>query len=123
MPCGRIGGERRAALGRRRAAGRQVAGGLQTDSWEGGGVNWTARMPEEFRNRRGYDLRPWLPVIAGCIVESRDASNRFLADLRKTVGDCMADNHYGRDGRNWPPGTGCSSIARRAGRTPAPSTP
>ena len=32
--------------------------------------------------------------MAGKIVESRDASNRFLADLRKTVGDCMADNHY-----------------------------
>ena len=38
---------------------------------------------------------PWLPVLAGRIVDSRDASNRFLADCRKTIGDCMADNHYG----------------------------
>src|SRR5690606_9150060 len=27
--------------------------------------------------------------------ESRDVSNRFLSDLRKTVGDCIAANHYG----------------------------
>jgi hypothetical protein len=67
---------------------------VQTDSWELGGVNWTATFPAEFRNRRGYDIRPWLPVIAGRIVESRDASNRFLADFRRTIADCVADNHY-----------------------------
>jgi hypothetical protein len=69
--------------------------GFETDSWEGGGINWTERMPEEFKTRRGYDLVPFIPVFAGCIVQSRDASNRFLYDLRKTVGELMAENHYG----------------------------
>jgi hypothetical protein len=68
---------------------------VQTDSWELGGVNWTATFPQEFQKRRGYDLRPWLPVIAGRIVQSRDASNRFLNDFRRTIADCVADNHYG----------------------------
>jgi hypothetical protein len=68
---------------------------VQTDSWELGGVNWTEKFADEFRKRRGYDIRPWLPVIAGRIVESRDASNRFLNDFRRTIGDCVADNHYG----------------------------
>jgi hypothetical protein len=68
---------------------------VQTDSWELGGVNWTATFPAEFKNRRGYDVRPWLPILAGHIVESRDASNRFLADFRRTIADCVADNHYG----------------------------
>ena len=68
---------------------------VQTDSWELGGVNWTARLPEEFQKRRGYELRPWLPVIAGRIVNSREASNKFLADFRRTMADCVADNHYG----------------------------
>ena len=68
---------------------------VQTDSWELGGVNWTVTFPEEFRKRRGYDIRPWLPVIAGRIVDSRDASNRFLNDFRRTIADCVADNHYG----------------------------
>ncbi len=69
--------------------------GFETDSWEGGGMNWTARLPEEFRTRRGYDPVPYLPVFGGKIVESRAASNRFLYDWRKTIADMMADNHYG----------------------------
>ena len=68
---------------------------LHTDSWECGGANWTASFPEEFRRRRMYDPIPYLPVIAGKIVDSRDVSNRFLADFRKTIGDCIAENHYG----------------------------
>jgi alpha-L-rhamnosidase len=68
---------------------------IQTDSWELGGVNWTARFAEEFRKRRGYDIRPWMPVIAGLIVGNREQSNRFLADYRRTIADCIADNHYG----------------------------
>jgi len=68
---------------------------IQTDSWELGGVNWTARFAEEFKKRRGYDIRPWMPVIAGLIVGNREQSNRFLADYRRTIADCIADNHYG----------------------------
>ncbi len=68
---------------------------VQTDSWELGGVNWTAKFADEFQKRRGYDIRPWLPVIAGRIIENREASNRFLADFRRTIADCVADNHYG----------------------------
>jgi len=68
---------------------------VQTDSWELGGVNWTATFPAGFLQRRGYDVRPWLPVLAGKIVESRVASNRFLNDFRRTIADCIADNHYG----------------------------
>jgi hypothetical protein len=67
---------------------------LATDSWECGGANWTSQFPSEFKKRRGYDPIPYLPVIAGKIVESRDVSNRFLADFRKTIGDYVAENHY-----------------------------
>ncbi len=67
---------------------------LTTDSWECGGANWTEKFPEEFKKRRGYDPVVYLPIIAGKIVESRDVSNRFLADFRKTLGDCVAENHY-----------------------------
>lgn len=67
---------------------------LQTDSWEMGMVNWTNHFPEEFRRLRGYDLNSYFPVMTGRVVESQDISNRFLHDLRKTVGDCVAENHY-----------------------------
>jgi hypothetical protein len=68
---------------------------LQTDSWEAGGMNWSKNFREEFRERRGYDLLPFLPILAGRIVENRAISNRFLNDFRRTIGDCVADNHYG----------------------------
>jgi hypothetical protein len=68
---------------------------LHTDSWEVEVVNWTPTLRDEFRHRRGYDLLPYLPAIAGRIVDSRPVSNRFLQDFRRTIGDMAAENHYG----------------------------
>ncbi len=67
---------------------------LHTDSWEIELANWTPTLPEEFQKRRGYDILPWLPTLAGRIVNSRDESDRFLADYRKTLGDLAIDHHY-----------------------------
>ena len=67
---------------------------LATDSWELGGTNWTETFAKEFRARRGYDPLPWLPVVAGRIITSPDASVRFLTDLRRTVADLITENHY-----------------------------
>ena len=67
-----------------------------TDSWEAGSQNWTDHMLEEFRKRRGYDATPWLPVLTGQVVESSEASDRFLWDFRKTIADMIADEHYGQ---------------------------
>ena len=71
--------------------------GLQyvlTDSWEAGQANWTDEMVAEFTSRRGYDMKPWLPVLVGHVVESAEASDRFLFDFRKTVAELTAQNHY-----------------------------
>jgi hypothetical protein len=67
---------------------------LHTDSWEVEVANWTPSLREEFKSRRGYDLLPWLPVIAGKIVNGREESDRFLQDFRRTMGDLAIDNHY-----------------------------
>ncbi|WP_235906511.1 glycosyl hydrolase [Ginsengibacter hankyongi] len=67
---------------------------LQTDSWEMGNVGWTNNFPADFKKFRGYDLTPWLPVLAGRVVESAEESGRFLHDYRKTIGDCIAAYHY-----------------------------
>lgn len=69
---------------------------METDSWECGGMNWTDRFAEEFRNYRGYDLLTYLPIIAGHVIDDIDASNAFLADFRKTLGELVAYNHYAR---------------------------
>jgi hypothetical protein len=71
--------------------------GLQyvlNDSWEAGQANWTDEMIAEFTRRRGYDMKPWLPVLAGHAVESSEASDRFLWDFRKTIAELTAANNY-----------------------------
>jgi alpha-L-rhamnosidase len=67
---------------------------LQTDSWEMGSVGWTNNFAAEFKKFRGYDIFPYLPVLAGRVVESVEQSDRFLYDYRKTIGDCVAASHY-----------------------------
>jgi hypothetical protein len=66
------------------------------DSWEAGSQNWTDDMMAQFKKRRGYDPMPWMPVLTGQIVESAESSDRFLWDFRKTIGDLIADEHYGQ---------------------------
>jgi hypothetical protein len=68
---------------------------LHTDSWEIEPFNWTEKLPEEFKKRCGYDMKPWLPVLARCAVSNRESSERFLHDFRKTVAALVAENHYG----------------------------
>ena len=65
------------------------------DSWEVGSQNWTPKFREEFRRRRGYDLLPFLPVITGRIVDSREVSERFLWDLRQTIQELLLQNYAG----------------------------
>jgi len=69
---------------------------MLTDSYEAGPQNWTDDMLEQFRLRRGYDARLWLPVFAGRAIESASASDRFLWDFRKTIGELMVEAHYGQ---------------------------
>jgi alpha-L-rhamnosidase len=65
------------------------------DSWEAGSQNWTPEMIAQFKRLRGYDPLPWMPVLTGRVVESAEASDRFLWDFRKTIADLIADEHYG----------------------------
>lgn len=78
-----------------RAEGIDWVAGICMDSHEGGSQNWTPRMLEEFRARRGYDLKPYLPMLAGYIVDSVEKTQDVLLDLRRTVNDCMRDNYFG----------------------------
>lgn len=82
-----------------KAAGNHVGTTLkymETDSWECGGMNWTDNFPVEFEKYRGYSIESFLPIVAGYIVDDLNKSNAFLADLRKTLGDLVAYNHYAR---------------------------
>jgi hypothetical protein len=68
---------------------------LHIDSWEMGSQNWTAAFLNEFKARRGYDARPWLPVYTGRIIQSLEMSERFLWDVRLTSQELVLENHAG----------------------------
>jgi len=63
------------------------------DSWEVGAQNWTPDFLHEFRQRRGYDPLPLLPVLSGQVVDSLEISERFLWDWRQTVADLLGENY------------------------------
>ncbi|MCA1995601.1 MAG: hypothetical protein LDL56_00050 [Armatimonadetes bacterium] len=65
------------------------------DSWENHSQNWTASFPQQFARRRGYPLWRRLPSMAGYVVDSLEASERFLADVRQTVADLVRDCYAG----------------------------
>ena len=68
--------------------------GSLIDSYEVGCGNWTLGFEQEFKARRHYDIFPFLPAMAGYYVESGPVAERFLWDLRLTVGELMAENYY-----------------------------
>lgn len=81
---------------------------LLTDSYEAGCQNWTPAMISAFRDRRGYDLLQWLPVLTGEIVESVERSEAFLWDWNVTIAELYAQSYdhiddilkeYGMKGR------------------------
>ena len=65
---------------------------MLNDSWEAGCANWTLSLPEEFKARRGYDLLPWMPALAGHIVGSAEATEKFLLDWRITLEELLTEN-------------------------------
>jgi hypothetical protein len=68
---------------------------LLSDSIESGPQNWTESLPAEFERRRGYALLPWMPVLAGYVVDDSERTDRVLADYRRTVAELVAEAYYG----------------------------
>jgi hypothetical protein len=65
------------------------------DSWECGSQNWSPVFAAEFKKRRGYDLLPYIAVMAGVPVESANFSEKVLSDIRQTIAELLVDNFYG----------------------------
>jgi len=67
---------------------------LMFDSWESGFANWTPKILEGFERLIGYDPVPWLPALAGYVVESPEKSDKFLYDWRRNIQLMLKENHY-----------------------------
>ena len=94
-----------------RAFANRQLGGLRAffnDSYEvddaTGQGNWTPLLFDEFKKRRGYDLREHLPALVGGGAD--DVSARVIADYRETVSDLLLES-FTVEWRSW---------ARRQGR-------
>ena len=74
---------------------RQVLKIFHVDSWECGSQNWSPVFVAEFKKRRGYDLMPYLPVMAGIPVQSAEVSEKVLSDVRQTIAELVVDNFFG----------------------------
>ena len=65
------------------------------DSYETGYNNWTPKLLEEFRIRRGYDALRFLPALAGYVVVDEKTTLGFLFDFRRTLAELWAKNYSG----------------------------
>jgi len=77
------------------AADRKTWKVVVQDSYETGGQNWTDGLIEEFSTKYGYSPVPFLPVLKGNVVGSRDQSDRFLWDLRRLIADKVSYDYVG----------------------------
>lgn len=64
------------------------------DSWEAQFQTWSNAFAKEFKDRRGYNILSWIPVLCGETVESTELSEAFLFDFRKTISDLLNQNFY-----------------------------
>ncbi|MEJ8819826.1 glycosyl hydrolase [Lacibacter sp. H407] len=76
------------------ALAKQVLKVFHVDSWECGSQNWGANFANEFKKRRGYDLMPYLLVMAGVPVENAVKSEKVLHDVRTTIAELVNDVFY-----------------------------
>jgi hypothetical protein len=63
-------------------------------SYELRGAVWTPDFIDQFKQRRGYDMTPYLPVLFGAKMASQELTERFEYDYRKTQGDLLVDAFY-----------------------------
>lgn len=69
--------------------------GMAMDSHEAGAQNWTDDFLQAFKRLRGYELTPYLPVMAGYVIGDTGTSEGVLYDVRLTIADLIAERYYG----------------------------
>lgn len=67
---------------------------LYIDPREWGSQNWGCRFAEEFKVRRGYDLIPYLPVMAGVPLESASRYEQVQNDIRLTIEELVKEKFF-----------------------------
>lgn len=93
-------------------AGRDVRSlrAFFNDSYEvddaAGEADWTPKLFDEFRKRRGYDLRDQLPALFG--KDSPEKNARIRCDYRETISDLLLEE-FTVSWRQWAEGKGATT--------------
>ena len=69
--------------------------GLLVDSYEADCQTWTHGFESIFAARRNYAIVPFLPALAGYVVDDLATTEKFLFDYRRTVADLFAESYAG----------------------------
>lgn len=69
---------------------------IEVDSYEMGGQNWTDDFERIFKEKKGYDLRSFLPLVLGKYMEDEATIEAVLADFREVCCDLMNNNYFGK---------------------------
>lgn len=67
---------------------------LYIDPREWGSQNWGCQFAEEFKVRRGYELIPYLPVMAGVPLESASRYEQVQNDIRLTIEELVKEKFF-----------------------------
>lgn len=67
---------------------------LYIDPREWGSQNWGCQFAEEFKVRRGYELLPYLPVMAGVPLESASRYEQVQNDIRLTIEELVKEKFF-----------------------------
>ena len=67
---------------------------LYIDPREWGSQNWGCQFAEEFKVHRGYDLIPYLPVMAGVPLESASRYEQVQNDIRLTIEELVKEKFF-----------------------------
>ncbi|HUT28676.1 MAG TPA: glycosyl hydrolase [Sedimentisphaerales bacterium] len=73
--------------------------GQLLESWECRHQNWTEKFPSHFKQHHGYEIRKWLPALAGYVVNDPNESWAFLCDFRETIDRLICEQFYGEMAR------------------------
>ncbi|MFI5130567.1 MAG: glycosyl hydrolase, partial [Chitinophagales bacterium] len=76
--------------------------GFFNDSYEvddaRGQANWTSQLFEEFKKRRGYDLKDHLPALFG--KDNADNNSRVIYDYRSVIDELILEN-FTKEWKKW----------------------
>lgn len=73
---------------------------MHVDSWECGSQNWSSNFADEFKNRRGYSIMDYIPLMVGFPLVDEETSERVLRDIRITINELIDEIFFDELRRN-----------------------